>query len=108
MIKKILIITVFLTYFNSAVAGTAVNRTVEAVGCYGVNSHCFAILSGAIFGPTACRSTQVRWSSTATNGKELLATFMLAQSSDKKVSVAFSDSQCFGQYPSLSWAYSDN
>lgn len=108
MTKRILMFAAILVGFNTAIAGTVSNRTVEAVGCYNDNNNCFAILSGANFGPAACKDTQVRWVSTSSNGKPVLATFMLAHSANKKVSVAFSDTQCAGQFPKLSWAFSYN
>jgi len=99
--KYLLLAGFFLVATDVCVAaGDTSPRAILSMGCHLGDTTCFAQLDGPPFGPAACSSTTIRWSTAdSPGGKAQLALLTAAFVSNKKVNFYWPDT-CYAPQPS--------
>ncbi len=103
MLKKVLSgLLLCLSFIGTANAGSVSGETITGTGCNS-SGICFINMSGDPFGPSACQSRQVTFNGRTADGKSFFASALTAKVSESEVRLGFSDSECNGSNPSLTF-----
>jgi hypothetical protein len=84
-------------------------RNILDIGCdYGDGNAtiCYVSLDGAPFGAPGCVTSEARWDSKTTAGKNALAVFMAAFYGGKRIDLQVADS-CFVGSPTFIWFHNN-
>jgi hypothetical protein len=99
-IKKVFIILSLIvsSYSNATSTG---DRTIKFIGCHVYDNTSYVTLDKVVTSPNWSLNN-IRWSSSDSNGKEILSLLMSASMANKKVNFNL-DGKCMGKYPKFNY-----